>query len=81
MCWFLRQHLKTWPTSDIVLRHRDEEKSLEILRDENNELAMEEGSGGKKVGRYLRTHLLHQVKPDIWWLVSGDPLFSSSRLT
>jgi hypothetical protein len=75
-------------TSDTVLRHRYEEKSLGVFEvdpeDEDEEPAIkEEGSRSERVGRYFHWHLRRQVAFDIWWLVSNltfSPAFLLSPL-
>ena len=64
-------------SSDIVLRHRYEERSLGVFEvgpeDADEEPALKEGgSRGEKVGQYFHWHLRRQVAFDIWWLVSSS---------
>jgi len=69
-------------SSNIVLRHRYEEKSLGVFEvdteDEDEEPAMKEGgSRSERVGKYFHWHLRRQVSFDIWWLASEtSSLFS-----
>lgn len=73
-------------TSNIVLRHRYEERSLGVFEvgpeDEDEEPVMkEEGSRSERVGRYFHWHLRRQVALDIWWLASRFVFFPAFLLS